>query len=172
MGKAKKIRWSIYEVIMVVLAIIFIFPAWIVLTNSFKPLGDILADTFGFPKSVFLDNFTYVLENMNYPRIFLNTVIICVCAISVTVVLSAMCAYRLSRWNNKISRIILLVLMASMTVPFQSIMLPLSWYRCIARWQYSFIRGLSLQFHTRLKRRRRLTDVPGYRLFSGSYFRF
>ena len=125
MGKAKKIRWSIYEVIMVILAIIFIFPAWIVLTNSFKPLGDILADTFGVPKSLFLENFTYVLENMNYPRIFLNTVIICVCAISITVVLSAMCAYRLSRWNNKVSRIILLVLMASMTVPFQSIMLPL-----------------------------------------------
>ena len=79
MGKAKKIRWSIYEVIMVILAIIFIFPAWIVLTNSFKPLGDILADTFGVPKSLFLENFTYVLENMNYPRIFLNTVIICVC---------------------------------------------------------------------------------------------
>ena len=125
MGKAKKIRWTIYEVVMIVLAIAFIFPAWIVLTNSFKPLGEILSDTFGIPKSLFLDNFSYVLETMNYPRIFLNTVTICVCAIAVTVVLSAMCAYRLSRWNNKISKVILLVLMASMTVPFQSIMLPL-----------------------------------------------
>ncbi|MCI9491279.1 MAG: carbohydrate ABC transporter permease [Dorea sp.] len=107
MGKAKKVRWTIYEIVMIVLAIIFIFPAWIVLTNSFKPLGDILADTFGFPKGLFLDNFSYVLENMNYPRIFLNTVTICVCAIAITVVLSAMCAYRLSRWNNKISKVIL-----------------------------------------------------------------
>lgn len=125
MKKARKIRWTMFEVIMIVLAIAFIFPAWIVITNSFKPLGDILSNTFDLPKELYLDNFKYVLKNMNYPRIFLNTVIICAGAISVTIVLSAMCAYRLSRWNNKISRIILLILMASMTVPFQSIMLPL-----------------------------------------------
>lgn len=125
MGKRKKIKWTVYEVVMIVLAVLFIFPAWIVLTNSFKPLGDILSNTFGLPKGLYLDNFKYVLENMNYPRIFFNTVVICVCAIAVTVVLSAMCAYRLSRWNNKASKIILLILMASMTVPFQSIMLPL-----------------------------------------------
>ena len=125
MKKVKKIKWTAFELVMIVLAIVFIFPAWIVLTNSFKPLGDILSDTFGLPKGLYLDNFKYVLENMNYPRIFLNTVTICVCAIAITVVLSAMCAYRLSRWNNKASKIILLVLMASMTVPFQSIMLPL-----------------------------------------------
>ena len=63
---------------------------------------------------------------MNYPRIFLNTVTICVFAIAFTVLMSAMCAYRLARWNNKAANIILLILMASMTVPFQSIMLPLT----------------------------------------------
>ena len=61
---------------------------------------------------------------MNYAKVFLNTVTICVFAIAITVILSAMCAYRLSRWNNKISNGIMLLLMASMTVPFQSIMLP------------------------------------------------
>ena len=125
MGKEKKIRWGIYEVIMIILAILFVIPALVVIMNAFKPLGEILSDTFAFPKSLYLDNFKYVLENMDYFHIFLNTVIICVCAISITAVLSAMCAYRLSRWNNKISKIILIVLMASMTVPFQSIMLPL-----------------------------------------------
>lgn len=126
MGKAKKIKWTFYEIVMIILAIIFIIPVLVVIVNSFKPLGLILTDTFGLPSGLYLDNFKYVLENMNYPRIFLNTVIICVCAIAVTVLLSAMCAYRLARWNNKAANIILLVLMASMTVPFQSIMLPLT----------------------------------------------
>lgn len=126
MGKAKRIRWTFYEIIMVILAVVFIVPALIVILNSFKPLGEILTDTFGLPSGMYLENFKYVLENMNYPKIFLNTVTICVCAIAVTVLMSAMCAYRLARWNNKAANIILLVLMASMTVPFQSIMLPLT----------------------------------------------
>ncbi len=126
MHKAKKIRWAFFEVIMIVLAIAFIIPAIIVILNSFKPLGKILTDTFGLPSGLYLDNFKYVLENMNYPKIFLNTVTICIFAIAITVVLSAMCAYRLARWKNKAAKIILLILMASMTVPFQSIMLPLT----------------------------------------------
>lgn len=126
MREAKKIRWTFYEIIMIILAVVFIVPALVVILNSFKPLGDILTDTFGLPNSLYLENFRYVLENMNYLRIFLNTVTICVFAIAITVVMSAMCAYRLARWNNKAANIILLVLMASMTVPFQSIMLPLT----------------------------------------------
>lgn len=124
MRKAVNIRKILFEVAMILVAVLFVSPAWIVLTNSFKPLGEILTNTFGLPKSFYLGNFEYVLENMNYVRVFLNTVLICVFAISITIILSAMCAYRLSRWNNKMSNAILLILMASMTVPFQSIMLP------------------------------------------------
>ena len=125
MGKAKKIKIGLFETLMIIFAVIFIIPALVVIMNAFKPLGKILSDTFGLPDSLYLDNFVYVLENMNYFHIFKNTVLICVFAITGTSILSAMCAYRLSRWNNKISKIILLLLMASMTIPFQSIMLPL-----------------------------------------------
>lgn len=125
MERTGRIKWVFYEIIMIVLAIIFIFPAWIVFTNSLKPLGEILSNTFGFPKMLYLDNFKYVLDNMNYIKIFVNTLTICIFAIGITIVLSSMCAYRLSRWNGKVSNAILLILMASMIVPFQSIMLPL-----------------------------------------------
>ena len=105
MGKAKKIKIGLFETLMIIFAVIFIIPALVVIMNAFKPLGKILSDTFGLPDSLYLDNFVYVLDNMNYFHIFKNTVLICVFAITGTVILSAMCAYRLSRWNNKLSKI-------------------------------------------------------------------
>ena len=56
MGKAKKIKWTCYEIIMIILAIIFIVPALVVILNSFKPLGEILTDTFELPSGLYLDN--------------------------------------------------------------------------------------------------------------------
>ena len=41
-------------------------------------------------------------------------------------IISAMCGYKLSRTNDKKSKILLSVLMAAMMLPFQSIMLPIS----------------------------------------------
>ena len=52
MNKAKKVRWTFYEMIMVALAVVFIVPAIVVILNSFKPLGKILTDTFGLPSII------------------------------------------------------------------------------------------------------------------------
>lgn len=121
-----KILKPIMVIILLALVAIFIFPLYLAIINSLKPLGEILSNTLGLPSSLYLDSFKYVFVEMNYLHIFFNTLLITAISVVFIVVLGSMCAYKLSRTNDKKSWIILMMLFSSMIIPFQTVMLPLS----------------------------------------------
>lgn len=122
----KKMKSFLGQGIGILIALLFVSPVLLVFFNAFKPLGDILKSPFSFPDTFYKDGIRYVWENMNYPRVLGNTVFVAVVIVAVTVLLSAMCGYKLSRTNDKKSKFFMVFLMASMMIPFQSIMLPVS----------------------------------------------
>lgn len=122
----RKTASVISKIVGLLLAAVFILPVIILLLNVCKPLGEILSNPFSLPTSFYLDNIVYVIENMNYPRMLGNTIFCAVLVVVISVIISAMCGYKLSRTNDKKSKILLSVLMAAMMLPFQSIMLPIS----------------------------------------------
>ena len=110
---------------LVIGAIIFLFPLYLVYINSLKPVGDIIAKTLNFPESLNFDSYLYVFKRTKYMRALFNTVFICVVGITLLVFASSMCAYKLSRINDKKSKFILMLFLSSMIIPFQTIMIPL-----------------------------------------------
>ena len=122
----RKTASVISKIVGLLLAAVFILPVIILLLNVCKPLGEILSNPFSLPTSFYLDNIVYVIDNMNYPRMLVNTIFCAVLVVVISVIISAMCGYKLSRTNDKKSKILLSVLMAAMMLPFQSIMLPIS----------------------------------------------
>ena len=106
--------------------ILFVSPALLVIINSFKPVGDILKTPFALPKTFYIDNIVYVIKNMKYFSALFNTLIIAVVVVSVTVVLSAMAGYKLTRQGGKLSAVITMLFLSSLLVPFQSIMIPIA----------------------------------------------
>lgn len=114
------------EVFGLLCAFVFVSPALLVIVNAFKPLGEILRNPFSLPSSMNTENLSYVITNMKYFNSLKNTVIIAVIVVTVTVLLSAMAGYKLTRYGGKISGVITAVLLSSMLVPFQSIMIPIA----------------------------------------------
>ena len=113
------------KLILAILAGIFVFPVVMAVLNAFKPLGAILRNVLNLPESFYLENFKHVIRTTNYGKAFLNTMTITVLAVGFSILLSAMCAYMLSRRGDKISNSILILFAISMLVPFQTFMLPL-----------------------------------------------
>ena len=124
-GKRRR-NLIIIELIIIVIAVIYFIPAWVTVANSFKPLGEILKNTFSAPAGLYLDSFRFVLREMNYLRVIGNTVLIAVISVSISVLISSMCGYKLSRADNGMSRVLLALFTASMIIPFQTIMIPLA----------------------------------------------
>lgn len=54
-----------------------------------------------------------------------NSLIVTVISIAIIVVLASMCAWMLARTENKISKFIFMLFVATMLIPFQTLMMPL-----------------------------------------------
>lgn len=113
------------ELSMWFVAILFLVPFYFVFVNSVKSPGEMLMNAASLPKQVKWDNFANAWKILNFPRVLLNTFVITSASILGIVVVSSMSAYRLARRKTKTNAVIYSLFVASMVIPFQSIMIPI-----------------------------------------------
>jgi raffinose/stachyose/melibiose transport system permease protein len=111
--------------ILMVLFLLFMFPFGLLLLNSFKTNGEIMESVTSWPTAFNLDNFRDSFIEMNYMRSFLNSAVITFCSVAIILILSAMTAYWFVRSKTRLNNALFLIIVASMIIPFQSIMIPL-----------------------------------------------
>jgi raffinose/stachyose/melibiose transport system permease protein len=109
----------------VLVALLFLGPFYFLIVNSFKKLKDILLNAATLPESWALTNFKKAWVAIDFPVVFMNSVIITSISVLALVVISSMMAYRLVRRPTLFNKLLLTVLVAAMIIPFQSVMLPL-----------------------------------------------
>ncbi|WP_411552335.1 carbohydrate ABC transporter permease [Paenibacillus lautus] len=115
----------VLQVVMVIVALIFLAPFYFLLVNSVKPLGDIMVDAANWPTAFHFDNYSKAWEMTRFPEAFTNSIIITVISNLIIAMLSAMAAYRMVRSNTRFNRIVFMLFVSAMVIPFQSIMIPL-----------------------------------------------
>lgn len=115
----------ILEIAAVLLAIIFLSPFYLVLTNSVKGLKEILMDAASFPQVFKWTNYADVWKAIDFPQAFWNSLQITVLSVIFIVLFSAMAAYRIVRKPSRFNSFVFLLLISAMIIPFQSLMLQL-----------------------------------------------
>ena len=125
MEAKKKSNTVIVFIVVLLLALFFIIPFFLVILNSFKTSPDFVANPFNLPTKLHTENYETAFNTMNFLNSFKNSIIICMIATGVSVVLSSMNAYVLTRKKWKITKAFYMILIAAMVVPFQVIMIPL-----------------------------------------------
>jgi len=122
----KKLILKILNYVLLFLAFItFVFPFFLIVVNSFKNNGEILQSPFSLPKALNFGHFAEAIKKMDFFTTFTNSLLITVVSTILILVFSAMTAYYLVRDNSRFSKIFFSVLVASMIIPFQSVMIPL-----------------------------------------------
>ncbi|WP_214626713.1 carbohydrate ABC transporter permease [Paenibacillus agaridevorans] len=113
------------EIAGVLVALLFLGPFYFLIVNSFKKLKDILLNAASLPETWAITNFKKAWVAIDFPVVFMNSVIITSISVLALVVISSMMAYRLVRRPTMFNKLLLTVLVAAMIIPFQSVMLPL-----------------------------------------------
>lgn len=122
----KKINFLLIGLILSVGALFTCFPIYMAVVNSFKTQGEMFASFVALPTKLHFENYTQAFEKIHLLNSSMNSVIVSVLGIGGIVFCSALAGYKLSRTRGKLSNFIFLLFVASMLVPFHSIMIPLT----------------------------------------------
>ncbi|WP_042197258.1 carbohydrate ABC transporter permease [Paenibacillus camerounensis] len=125
MNARKKASLLLSYLLLTVFFILFVFPFFLMIVNSFKTNGQILENPFSLPASLSFGHFSQVIEQMNFFVSFRNTVVITFVSVLFIGIFSAMTAYYMVRRADKFNNGLFALMVASMIIPFQSIMIPL-----------------------------------------------
>lgn len=124
MKKERFFRFLVY-IILILSLLIYLSPLALVVLNAFKRYDEIMTDVLALPEQFSFQNFQVVFENMDYPRVFLNTLIVTVLGTAGIVILGAMAGYKMARVRTRYSKVCFMLCIVPMMIPFQSFMITL-----------------------------------------------
>ena len=133
-NKSKRVRthkkgdW-ILTLVFSLFSLVYVYPLFVVLINSFKKKAFISRLPFSLPDAktfVGWENYTNGLNKINFFDSLLNSVIITVLSVALILLCTSMAAWYISRVNSRFCRMGYYLCVFSMVVPFQMVMFTLA----------------------------------------------
>mgnify|MGYP000890498730 CR=1 FL=1 len=121
----KQLGRGVLSAFILALGISFLFPLYIMVVNSLKNRAELYMSPVAFPQELLWRNYTEAAEKMNFLRAFVNSLLITVVSVIFIILFASMCAWMIARRNDRLSRFIYFVFVATMLIPFQTLMMPL-----------------------------------------------
>lgn len=110
---------------LLLILIIILVPFFIVFINSFKTPIEIARNILSFPKDFSLNNYIKAWDILDFSTVLVNTLILTIIGNLGLIVFGTMTGYWLARHKTKFNNFFLLLLLASMAIPFEAIMIPI-----------------------------------------------
>lgn len=121
--QGKVIRWTI-SILLILYTSIAIFVAVVTLMDSMKTRPDLLKSFISIPSSITFDAYKTVLFENDFVKYFINSLILTVGGTAGCILLSAMMAYGIARYEFKCKNLLSSYLLLGMMVPVQVTILP------------------------------------------------
>ena len=130
-GKARgDRRWALYAsyLFLAIFIVFFLFPPYYMLITSFKTdqeISSLAGNPWIINGKMTLDHYTNLLFNTAFPTYFKNTVIVTVCTVAISMVVSILAAYSLARMRFFGSTVLATGVFLSYLVPETLLFIPL-----------------------------------------------
>lgn len=121
MSAKTKRKNLIYEILLWIFSIIFIYPIMMVVITSFKPEKEARYLNVSLPSKWAWENYAQVWEQGNILRSFWNSVCISIFAVLLVFLLSSMLSYVLVRRNTKTCRLVSKLMTFGIIAPFSAL---------------------------------------------------
>jgi len=142
------IRIRIWQVLgntfLLLLAFLTVMPFVYMVSASFKPNGDLFTIPVRiFPRSLYLQNYTILLNQIPFVRWFLNSVVVAGARMVISIVISVMAGYAFAKFDFRLKGVLFVFVLATLTLPIYVLIVPLYQLMITFGWTNSYI-GLIL----------------------------
>ncbi|WP_179031392.1 carbohydrate ABC transporter permease [Paenibacillus kribbensis] len=127
METSKRYRFGTWttELVMILVALLFLVPFYFLFVNSVKSFGDLLTNSAAWPQTFVWSNYARAWSITRFPEALWNSLVVTVVSNLLLVLISSMAAYRMVRHPTRYNRVLFSLFVAAMVIPFQSVMIPL-----------------------------------------------
>jgi len=109
---------------LLVFTVLFVFPLIWLCYNSFKTNTQLYDNPWALPVQWSFDNYVYAWSVANVSIYFFNSVKVCGCAIVISLFLSAMASFAITRLSWKLAPAVLALFVISMMIPVNATLIP------------------------------------------------
>jgi len=102
-----------------------LFPVYFMTVSAFKTKTEYIADKFGLPQSLYLDNFTTAFAGEKFLIRFANSGILTIGSVGLSLIIACLAAYAFARMEFKGKQVIFNLLLSLMVVPPVVVVVPL-----------------------------------------------
>jgi raffinose/stachyose/melibiose transport system permease protein len=113
------------ELLMIAVAVGFLFPVYALVTLSLKDPRQIAASPLGPPTSPTFANFGSAWERASFGSALLNSTVITVVSVAILIAIGSFAAYFIARWQTRLGYGLYVLFLLGIVLPFQLGMIPL-----------------------------------------------
>lgn len=105
--------------------IVMLYPILVMVFAGFKSNAEIYASPFGLPAAWTTKNLATILSETDFPRFFLNSVLVTTSSVALILAVGTAAAYALARYKFRGNELIYLMFLAGLVVPLKLAIIPL-----------------------------------------------
>lgn len=124
--RMQRLNNYLVRLLLILGSLVAMLPIYMAVVNSFKTQGEMFQSFIALPTTLHWENYTDAFNKINLLGSSLNSAIVSILGIGGIVFCASLAGYKLSRTSGRLSNLIFFMFVASMLVPFHSIMIPLT----------------------------------------------
>jgi multiple sugar transport system permease protein len=113
---------------LIAMTALWLFPLFWAVYSSLRPISDTIKNGYvSLPTSLSLSNYQFVWTEANMPLFYLNTLVIVVPGVILTLLLASLVAFACTQFSWRFNLVVLMIFTAGNLLPPQVIIVPLYW---------------------------------------------
>lgn len=122
----RKLFLFIKYLFLCMMSVVSLYPIYFAFISSFKTATEIMASNFALPEHFGIENYIRAWKIGNMGIYFINSLFLTLSSMALLIVVGALAAYVLSRFNFKFREILFTFFVAGLMIPMQSTIIPLA----------------------------------------------